>query len=309
MTSSLRHRRRYTTSALATKRGLSAQCEYSVLNYQPKCPQSPNCTAKCQTDSTEKPHMHITCSPFSLFPVWNHVSAREYITALCMCACMCVSCMPDRINEPPTLQAQWAWSMRPRFASNTFIIQHTVTALLISLLLSLSHSHPLLSPLLSPVSLSTSSPYSSYPPSLSTTIPLTPHAPFSSCPRCSLFFIFSILPRQPLCLSQPFSYFLLPPTPAIILFPGARDGISSPYASAPTCNMLAHDKIVFPSASCREWEQPSINTIHQSTVSGRHMITTRVTTPLSICIYIYTLVPTVSIFHDLYYGFNTKMYT
>ena len=138
--------------------------------------------------------------------------------------------MPDRINEPPTLPAERAWSLRLRFASNTFIIQHTVTALLIS------HPTPILS----------------YIPLSHLYLPLLPHAfslpdnnrtshpshPFSSLHS------FSILPANPLpYLNLPPSFSAALPFPTI-LFPRARDGISSPYASAPTCNMLAHDKIV-----------------------------------------------------------------
>lgn len=67
--------------------------------------------------------------------------------------CVCVSCMPDPINEPPTLQAERARSMRPCFASNTFIIQHTVTAPLISLPLSFPLQSSLISPSLTCMSL------------------------------------------------------------------------------------------------------------------------------------------------------------
>lgn len=97
-----------------------------------------------------------------------------------------------------------------------------------------SHSHPLIAPPLSPVSSSSPSCFLS-----SRQQPyLSPLAPF----LISGLFFHS--PCQSPPLSQPFSlFFCCPPFP-IILFPRARDGISSPYASAPTCNMLAHDKIV-----------------------------------------------------------------
>ncbi len=178
--------------------------------------------------------------------------------------CVCVSCMPDRINEPPTLQAERALSMRPCFASNTFIIQHTVTAPLISLPLSFPLQSSLISPSFTCMSF--------YPSSPSSSCLLSFQQPYLS-PR-ALFLISSFLslfhsPRQSfpyLNLSLIFSRSSL----SIILFPEARDDISSPYASVPTCNMLAHDKIVSPSASCREWEEASINTVHQPTVTGSH---------------------------------------
>lgn len=126
--------------------------------------------------------------------------------------------------------------MKPCLASNTFIIQHTVLSQLhSSLSLSLfPRSHPLSFPLFSPVSLST--------------LHLPPlHALSLSNNRASSSFI----RRANLSL---ISTFLLFSPLSIILFPGARHGISHPYASAPTCNMLAHDKIVCLSASCRERE-------------------------------------------------------
>lgn len=59
----------------------------------------------------------LTLEPFSPLGSGN-------ITVLCECAR--VSRMPDRINEPPTLQAQRVWDRASAF--NTFIIQHTVAS-------------------------------------------------------------------------------------------------------------------------------------------------------------------------------------
>lgn len=110
--------------------------------------------------------------------------------------------------------------------------------------LSISHFYPLLSFLLPPIS-----PTSSIFPG---TIPLIHHLP---PPGLSFSFTSPTLPFSS--------------TPSLlIIFPGARDGISRSYASAQICNMLAHDNIVSLSASCRERKQASINIIHRPTVTG-----------------------------------------
>lgn len=144
--------------------------------------------------------------------------------------------MPDRINGPPTLQADRAQSMRPCFAFNTFIIQHTVTALLISPPLHFPLPPSLISPSLTGIFLA--------PPLLQALCPSNSHTSHRLTP-----FLISLL-LLPFSFTSPTLPFLLfaPTLPPlrIILFPGARDGISSSYASAPTRNMLAHDNIVSP---------------------------------------------------------------
>lgn len=96
-------------------------------------------------------------------------------------------------------------------------------------------------------------------------LPLTCAAlrpPSASSPRQRALCVFSFdTPPTPFpfpfyrSLSLIYSCFPAPPTPphsALIIFlPQARDGISSRCASAPTRNMLAHDKIAPPPCSPR----------------------------------------------------------
>lgn len=96
--------------------------------------------ARTSTAIQAQPHTYVMTTIYSAFTMEPFHCLVAVLLQLCLCVfmCVCVSCMPDRINEPPTLQAERAWSMKPCLASNTFIIQHTV--------LSQRHSSPSLPP-------------------------------------------------------------------------------------------------------------------------------------------------------------------